>query len=428
MWVNLTKRDRQFWHDVAAFARDSARASVVEWDRQADFPIALWRALGRRGLLGLSLSGPRRGRHGVARLALALDAFAYGSKDLGIVNAWGVHTAMVGLALLESGTPALRRRLLPALASGRRIGAFALTEPDAGSDVRSMRTVARSERDGFIITGKKSFVTNGPRADVFIVIAREGEASESKFSAFAIERDTPGLRIGPAREKSCIRTSACCDIELRECQVGTDRLLGERHRAMETVVLPALDRDRCVVWAGRLGRLRNILEDATVYAARRVQFGRPIARHQGILFKIADIKARLEAAEALLSGALARLERGDSVRESAAVARQVLGEATQAAADDAMQIFGGQGFYPENHVERYHRDARLDGVGGGTTEIQKLIIGRQVLSAVDAEDAWMSETIVPDTWPPRGDRVARAARPRAAAVRRHRSAATIARV
>jgi alkylation response protein AidB-like acyl-CoA dehydrogenase len=400
MWVGLTTADHEFWKETAVLARKSMLPNVLTWDRAASFPRDLWRTLGRKGLLGIPFPRSYGGSaSGITRLAIAFDAFAYGSKDLGIVNSWGVHTAMAGLAILYSGSPSLKRQLLPAMAAGVRIGAFALTEPDAGSHVGAIRTTARRDGDGYILSGRKTFVTNGPIADVFIVVARDGDDSEDRFSAFVVNRGTSGLTIGPAVEKSCIRTSPCGDIELRDCRVGNDHLLGLPGEAMESVILPALDRDRCVVWAGRLGRLRSILEDATAYAAGRVQFGRPIAQHQAVLFKLADIKIRLEQAESLISSALARLERGECVRESAAIARYVLGTATMASADDAMQVFGGYAFYPKNHVERYHRDARLDGIGGGTMEIQKVIIGRQVVSSVDPQAAWLSSAVIPEAWP-----------------------------
>lgn len=403
MWIGLAPSDVRFWQQVAAFARKSALPKILAWDRAAVLPAAVWRALGRKGLLGIpfprSLGG---GGKRITRLALALDAFAYGAKDLGIVNAWGVHTAMAGLAVLGSGHPDLARKLIPALASGKRIGAFALTEPDAGSHVAAMRMTARRDGDGYVLAGRKTFVTNGPEADVFVVAARDSDGAENAYSAFVVERGMPGVDIGPADEKTCIRTSPCGAVVLRDCRVPADHLLGPRGRAMEAVILPALDRDRCVVWAGRLGRLRSMLEDATAYAAKRVQFGRPIARHQAILFRIADMKVRLETAESVLSAALHQLENGASVRTSAAIARHVVGAATLASADDSMQIFGGYGFYPENHVERYHRDSRLDGIGGGSTEIQKMIVGREVVRAVDPESAWMSPCVTPGAWLVRG--------------------------
>jgi butyryl-CoA dehydrogenase len=327
------------------------------------------------------------------RLAVALDGFAYGSKDLGIVNSWGVHSAMVGVAISRWASPQVKKRLVPAMAAGKRIGAFALTEPDAGSDVAAMRTAAREDRNGYVISGRKAFVTNGPEADVFLVLARDENSASRSFSAFLVERKAPGLRVGPPMEKSCIRTSPCCEIEFRECRVAKHHLLGEKGKAFESIVLPALDLDRCIVWAGRLGRLRSILEDATAYAARRVQFGQPIGRHQAVLFSLAEIKVALDTSETVLSAALQQLAGGRPSHQAAATARYVLGLSTMAAADKAMQTFGGYAFDPKNHVERYHRDARLDGIGGGTSEIQRLIIGKDVLASVDPSRPWLSSCV-----------------------------------
>lgn len=399
MWVGLTGSDAKLWEATASFARQSVLPKVLAWDRQGGFPEAFWQTLGRRGLLGIAFPRALGGKSGsFTRLALALDAFAYGSKDLGIVNSWGVHSAMAGLAILHSGNERLARMFLPRMAAGKWIGAFALTEPTAGSHAAGILTEARKDGSHYVLSGRKTFVTNGPSADFYVVIARDAGASADRFSAFVVQRETKGLVVGSAQDKSCIRSSECCDIELRGCRVAADQLLSPRGDAMNAIVLPALDRDRCVVWAGRLGRMRSILEDAAAYAMKRIQFGKPIAHHQAVLFKLAEMKVRLDSSEALLSIALSRLERGEAVRESAAVARYVLGEATRESASDAMQIFGGYGFYPKNHVERYHRDAQLDGIGGGTAEIQRLIIGRQVLASISQKDPWMSKAVRPKGW------------------------------
>lgn len=395
MWSGLTESDLRFWKDIAEFGRKAVLPHILEWDRDAVFPRPIWRKIGRQGLLALGLPRAHGGRGDLRRLALALDAFAYGSKDLGIVNSWGVHVAMASLTIAECGKPALKRRLLPKMASGTAIGAFALTEPEAGSNVGAMRTTAASDGAAFTISGRKSFVSNGPDADVVVVVARDPECGADAYSAFAVERSTPGFRTGAADAKTCIRTSSCGEIRLEGCRVPAENLLGTRGSAMQSVVMPALDRDRCVVWAGRLGRMRNILEDASAYATKRIQFGKPIARHQAILFKLSAIKIRLETAECLLTTTLDDLAAGKPVNDRAAIARYVLGKATMESADDAFQIFGGYGFDPTNHVERYHRDARLDGIGGGTDEIQQIIVGKQVIAGLDSAKPWLSPAVVP---------------------------------
>ena len=365
-------------------------------------PRHLWRDMAAEGLLGLPFPlDVGGGAAGAMRTALAMDAFAYGSKDLGIANSWGVHTAMVGTALLNFGSAEQKGTYLPAMAAGTMVTAFALTEPDAGSHAASMRTSIRHDGDDYVISGTKSFVTNAPDADIFIIVGRMDEdAADEKargtFSALIVERDTPGLAIGPARDKSCIRTSPLADIELNDCRIPVHHRLGDEGHALETVAMSTLDWDRCVVWAGRLGRLRTILEDSVSYARKREQFGKPIAGHQAIGFKLADMKMRLSAAEALMAEAISRLDRGLSVRSEAALARLFLGQSTMAGADDAMQIFGGVGFYPENHVERYSRDAKLDGIGGGTSEIQRLILSRELIRPENQpDDSWMSPFVLP---------------------------------
>jgi len=327
-----------------------------------------------------------------------MDAFAYGSKDAGIVNSWGVHSAMAGIPIVTTGSKAQQERYVPAMAAGELIAAFALTEPSAGSDASAIQTRAVRDGDAYVLSGDKCFVTNGPVADVFVVIALTTMPdAKERATAFLVDRGTPGLFVGASRDKSCIRTSPLSDIHLEGCRVLTTQRLGEEGAAFERVVLPALDWDRAVVWAGRLGRLRTILDDSVMYARTRKQFGKPIGHHQAIGFKLADIKVALDAAERLLARALRDLDEGRSARLSAAVARLFLGEAVMAAAGAAAQVYGGYGFYPENHVERYYRDAKLDGIGGGTSEVQRLIISRTLLAeelghGADGIPSWLLPT------------------------------------
>jgi len=392
--VSLAVVDRSlddFWREVVAFAKAEVLRHVLEWDRNAAVPRELWRTLGKKGLLGLPLPSQFGGASaGARRTAVALDAFAYGSKDLGIVNSWGCHIAMAGMAIVAGGSVDQQQRYLPGMATGELIASFALTEPEAGSHAAAIRTRAVRDDERYVLDGEKCFVTNGPIADLFVVIAQMEVDGRDRPTAFIVERGAPGLVVQPQREKSCIRTSPLCDIRLEQCRVPASQRLGEPGRAFETLVLPALDWDRCVVWAGRLGRLRSLLEDSVAYSRRRQQFGKPIGQHQAIAFKLADMKVALDAAEQLLSRALSDLDEGRSARLSAAVARLFLGESVMAAAADTAQVYGGYGFYPENHVERYYRDAKLDGIGGGTSEIQRLIISRALFESEASDPApWL---------------------------------------
>ena len=247
MWPNLTDDDRAFWKSTAAFARERVLPHVLDWDRRAILPRHLWRDMVAQGLLGLPFPQEVGGSAGGAvRTALAMDAFAYGSKDLGIANSWGVHTAMVGMALVNFGSPEQQRAYLPAMAAGDVVTAFALTEPDAGSHAAAIRTSIRRDGGDYVVTGAKSFVTNAPDADLFVVAGRmDEEESDAKgrgtFSALIVERDTPGLTVGPAREKSCIRTSPLADIELSDCRVPAGRRLGDEGQA-------PLRRSPCRLW------------------------------------------------------------------------------------------------------------------------------------------------------------------------------------
>ncbi len=396
MWPGLTAEDRRFWRNVAEFARRSVLPRILEWDRAGTLPRSLWFDLAKQDFLGLAIPKTLGGAGaGVKRLALALDAFAYGSKDLGIVNSWGVHSAMAGMALVRFGTFEQQQKYLPLMASGTAVAAFALSEPEAGSHARAIKTTVRRDGDHYVVRGTKAHVSNAPFADLFVTIGRMESASDA-FTALMIERDTSGLTVGLARDKSCIRTSPLANVQFDDCRIPLGACLGEEGMAFDAIVPSILDWDRCVVWAGRLGRLRTLLEDSVAYAARRVQFNKPIAQHQAIAFKLADMKVRLEAAQALLAQAVDNLERDELTNLSAALARLFLGEATMAGADDMAQIFGGNAFYPEFHVERYCRDSKLDGIGGGSSEIQHLIISRELLKITESvADPWLSDAVLP---------------------------------
>lgn len=384
----------QLWHAAADFGRSEILPCLLQWDRDARFPRELWRRLGEAELLALPLPETFGGGGATARhLAVALDGLAYGSKDLGVVNSWGVHTAMAGMAIARFGTAEQQKRYLPRLASGETVAAFALTEPAAGSDISALATTAQPVEDGYVLSGEKAFVTNAPDAGLIVVVAivvREGKRMPTAFLVEPIS----GMDVGPPREKSCIRTSPMADLRLDGCRVPASQRLGAEGAALETVVRTALAWDRTVVWAGRLGRLRAILEDSVSYAQQRMQSGKPIARHQAIAFKLADMKVSLDAAELLLSRALSELDADGPDWLQASVARLFLGEAVMSAASEAARIFGGNGVYPEHHVERYCRDATLDGIGGGTSEIQRLIISRRLLDG-GAAPGWMSQWALP---------------------------------
>jgi len=292
------------WRNTAELGRIEVRPHILEWDRLARFPREIWQTLGDAGLLGLPFPKAFGGSGKTAQhLAAALDGFAYGSKDLGIVNSWGVHTGMAGVAVAKFGTRDQQERYLPRMASGKIVAAFAISEPEAGSHASAIRTSALRDNNSYILSGEKAFVTNGPDADLFIITTQVESDTGPKPTAFLLER-VPGLHVGPQLEKSCIRTSSINNIQMNECRVPASQRLGEEGQAFEAIVPLALNWDRAAVWGGRLGRLRSILEDSIVYASKRVQFGKPIGKHQSIGFKLADMKVRLDAAEYLLQGAL----------------------------------------------------------------------------------------------------------------------------
>jgi butyryl-CoA dehydrogenase len=292
-----------------------------------------------------------------------------------------VNNSLVCYPILVFGTEAQKRAYLPDLARGRKLGCYCLTEPTAGSDAGSLRSTARDDGDAWVLNGTKIFVTNGVEADVLVVYARTGEGGRSHgISAFLAERGDPGLSVGKIEHKLGIHASSTCEIVLQDCRLPKDRLLGERDLGFR-IAMATLDGGRIGIAAQALGIARAALEDAVAYAKERRQFDRPIADFQATQWKLADMATRIHAARLLMYRAAWVRDQGRRHTREAAMAKLFASETAMWASLQAVQIYGGYGYIQDYPVERHLRDAKITEIYEGTSEIQRLVIARDLVAA-----------------------------------------------
>jgi butyryl-CoA dehydrogenase len=291
-----------------------------------------------------------------------------------------VNNSLVCDPILRYGTEEQKRRYLPVLASGRELGCYCLTEPQAGSDAASLQTTARLDGDRWVLNGTKVFVTNAREAWVFIVYARTEEVPGARgISAFLVERDYPGITVGKVERKMGLLASSTCEVLLEDCRVPRENLLGARGEGFK-VALSTLDGGRIGIAAQAVGIARAALEESVAYAKERRQFGRPIAEFQAIQWKIADMATRIEAARLLALRAAWLRDQGKRCTVEASMAKLFASETAMFAAHQGVQIFGGYGYIKDYPVERYFRDAKITEIYEGTSEIQRMVIARNLLA------------------------------------------------
>jgi butyryl-CoA dehydrogenase len=363
-------------------ARDLATREIgpaaAEIDRTHAFPRKLFARLGELGLLGIMVP-EEFGGAGMDALsyAVALEEIARACASTAV--AMSVQSSLVLAPILREGNDAQRTRWLPDLAAGKKIGCFALSEPEAGSDAKAQKTRAVRDGDRWILNGTKNFITNGPVADLAIVIANTDPAKGSRgITAFVVPTTAAGLSFGPPDDKLGIRGAPSAQLFLADCAVGDDARLGPEGEGFK-IALRALDGGRIGIAAQALGIARAALEDAVHYARERKTFGQPIAEHQAIQFKLADMRTEIEAARMLLWRAAVKKDAGGAYSTDAAMAKLFASEVANRAAKEAVQIFGGYGYLRDFPAERHFRDAKITEIYEGTSEIQRLVIASALL-------------------------------------------------
>lgn len=374
----LTEEQRLIHQTVRDFAAREIRPYAREWDRDNAFPLALVPKLGDLGLWGMTIPAEYGGSAvDVLSLALAIEGLAWG--DGGIALAVASHNSLCSGHIVGFADEEQKRRFLPRLASGESLGAWCLTEPVAGSDAGAIQTRAVRRGSNWYINGTKVFVTQGSVGGVYVVMAVTDPAARREgISAFIVDRETPGLRVGKHEDKLGVRSSDTAEVVFEDCEVSADAMVGKPGEGYRQA-MRVLDRGRIGIGAMAVGLGRAALEASAEYARDRQAFGRPLAEHQAIAFMMADMAADLDAAWLLVARAATLAEQGHPFRREASMAKLYASEAAARAATRAVQIHGAYGFTKEYPVERIYRDVKLTEIGEGTSEIQRIIIAKSVL-------------------------------------------------
>ncbi len=363
---------------VKDFAEKNIRPHVMEWDEAQTFPIELFKKLGELGLMGVLVPEEYGGSGlGYFEYVTVIQEIAKVCGSIGLSLA--AHNSLCTGHILYFANHEQKQRWLPKLATAEWIGAWGLTEANTGSDALGMNTTAVLDGDHYVINGSKNWITHGKSSNVAVVMVRTGEKGDShSISAIVIEKGTPGFTHGKKENKLGMRASETTELIFDNCRVPKANLLGAEGEGFKQA-MKVLDGGRISIAALSLGIAKGAFTAAVKYAKERHQFGQPIANFQGISFKIADMATEIEAAELLVMQAADLKNRGQNVTKQSAMAKYFASEVAVRVANDAVQIFGGYGYTKDFPVEKFYRDAKLCTIGEGTSEIQKIVIGREVL-------------------------------------------------
>jgi len=374
----FTKEQLMFKKEIIRFAKKEIVPRVQEHDLHKQFDFEAFRKLGEFGILGLHFPEELGGSGAdVITTVMAGEALGEAGVDGGLTLAYGAHTFLCADTIYCHGTEEQKKRYVPKLARGEWIGCMGLTEPNAGSDVASMSTTAEKKNGKYVLNGSKIFITNGPIADVAVVYAKtEPEKKHAGISAFIVEKGTPGFTAGPNLIKMGVSTSQTSELFFNNCEIPADNLLGKEGEGFN-MSLQTVEWDRSALCAPFLGATTYMLEKCVEYAKKREQFGRAIGQFQAVKRKIANIRIFKEAAHALIYRiAWCKNQKKPLNHLEAAVAKLFIGDWSLGPSNDAVVLHGGYGYCHEYDMERIFRDSRLAPIGGGTSDIQKMIISK----------------------------------------------------
>jgi alkylation response protein AidB-like acyl-CoA dehydrogenase len=377
-------QNSELTQQVAATAREFAlkyiKPYVMEWDESQEFPVHIFKELGKLGMMGVLVPETYGGT--------GLSYFEYNaiiqeiSKVCGSIGlSVAAHNSLCTNHILLFGTEAQKQKYLPKLATAEFIGAWGLTEPNTGSDAGNMQTTAVKSGDNWVINGTKCWITHGKSGDVAVVVCRTGQPNTSGNStAFIVEKGTAGFSAGKKENKLGMRASETAEMIFENCIISDDQRLGEVGDGFRQA-MKILDGGRISIAALSAGIAKGAYEAALQYSKERHQFNQPISNFQGISFKLADMATEIMASDLLIWQACDLKERGESMTKQSAMAKYYASEVAVKTANEAVQIFGGYGYTKDFPVEKHYRDAKLCTIGEGTSEIQKLVISREVLKA-----------------------------------------------
>lgn len=378
MDLQLTEEQRMIRDLARDFAQGEIAPIAAEIDETGAFPYDTVKKMGALGLMGLTASAEWGGTGAdTVSYVLVMEEISKVCASHGVILS--VNNSLVNYGIEKFGTDAQRETWLRPLASGEKIGAYSLTEPQSGSDAANMKTTAIREGDHYLINGRKSWVTSGPVADTILLIATTNpQGDHNDTVCILIDTSQPGFERGKVEPKLGIRASATCEIYFEDYRAPADALLGDESMGFK-IGMTILDTGRIGIASQALGIAQAAFEASVAYAQERRAFGKAIAGHQAVQFMLADMHTRIEAARLLTLRAAVKKDRGERYSKEAAMAKLYASEAANFVADKAVQVHGGMGYSKELPVERYYRDARITEIYEGTSEIQRLVIARNVL-------------------------------------------------
>ena len=379
MNAEVMENQRMIADMVQKFAEQNIRPDMMKWDEAQTFPVEVFKKLGELGLMGVLVpteyGGSGFGYHEYVTAIVEL------SKVCGSIGlSMAAHNSLCTGHILAFGNEEQKKKYLPLLASAEWIGAWGLTEPNTGSDAGNMRTTAVKDGDEWVINGAKTFITHGKSGNVAVVMTRTGEpGAKNNATAFIIEKGTPGFTSGKKEDKLGMRASETTELIFDNVRISDSQRLGEVGDGFKQA-LKVLDGGRISIAALSLGIARGAYEAALKYSKEREQFNQPISNFQGISFKLADMATEIQAAELLIQQAADLKNRGEKMSKEGAMCKLYASEVAVRVANEAVQIHGGYGYIKEFPVEKFYRDAKLCTIGEGTSEIQKVVISRLILS------------------------------------------------
>jgi alkylation response protein AidB-like acyl-CoA dehydrogenase len=376
----LTDEQESIRRSVREFAEKELRPHVMEWDEAQHFPAEILPKLAELGLMGVAVPAEYGGAGlGNTEYVLVIEELSRVDGSVGIAVA--AHNSLCSGHISIAGSEEQKRKYLAPLARGEKLGCWSLTEPQAGSDASGTRTTARLDGDTWVLNGSKTFTTNGTYADICVAMAvTDKEADKHGISAFIIEKGAPGFRAGKKENKLGLRASDTAEVIFEDCRIPRENCLGVPGQGFVDS-LRVLDKGRISIAALALGMAQGAYEASLAYAKQRHQFGKPIAHFQAIQWKLADMATEIDAARLLTLRAAALADRGCRVTREGSMAKLFAGEMAVRVANEAVQVHGGYGFIKDYPVEKFYRDVKLCTIGEGTSEIQRLVIAREILKS-----------------------------------------------
>lgn len=378
MDFNLTKTENLFLQMIREFAEKEVKPLAAEVDEQERFPIETVEKMGKIGIMGIPIPVEYGGAGGSNILyAMAVEELSAACATTGVIVS--AHTSLCAAPIMEYGNAAQKQKYLPKLATGEWIGAFGLTEPNAGTDASSQQTIAVEDGDNYILNGSKIFITNSEYAHVYIIFAMTDKSRGVKgITAFIVEKDFPGFSVGKKEKKMGIRGSATCELIMENCIVPKENMLGKPNEGFG-IAMKTLDGGRIGIASQALGIAQGAINEAVKYVKERKQFGKPISAFQNTQFQLADLQTRIVASRLLVRQAAFKKDNGIPYSVDAAMAKLYAAETAMEVTNKAIQFHGGYGYTREYPVERMFRDAKITEIYEGTSEVQRMVISAALL-------------------------------------------------